>query len=74
MCSTYETKGIFNTQNNYFKEEGDKTRWISVSEFQCSGFMKVISFFFGEKTFKKQSQVYMYDFKAFAEGNPKYGQ
>jgi carbon monoxide dehydrogenase subunit G len=70
---TYETKGIFNIQKNFFKDDGDQTRWISEAEFQCSGFMKVIAFFFGESTFKKQSQVYMDDFKSFAEGNPKYG-
>lgn len=71
--ANYETKGIFNIQKNFFTEEGGKTRWTSESEFQCSGFMKVISFFFGKSTFKKQSQVYMDDFKSFAEGDPKYG-
>ncbi len=71
--STYETKGVFNIQKNYFKEEGNKTRWISEADFQCSGFMKVMAFFMGASTFKKQSSVYMEDFKAFAEGNPPYG-
>lgn len=71
--SYYETKGVLNLQKNYFKEEGDSTRWISSSEYQCSGFIKIISFFWGEKIFKKQSEAYMEDFKAFAEGNPKYG-
>lgn len=72
--NTYETKGIINEQRNYFKEEGDKTRWVSESTFHCSGLMKVMAFFWGEKAFKKQSEVYMGDFKSFAEGNPKYGQ
>lgn len=71
--ATYETKGVFNIQKNFFEEEGNQTKWISESEFLCSGFMKIISFFFGERSFKKQSQVFMDDFKAFAEGNPKYG-
>lgn len=71
--ATYETKGVYNSQKNYFKEEGDKTRWISEAEFQCSGFMKIIAFFFGAFVFKKQSMDYMNDFKSLAEGNPKYG-
>lgn len=70
---TYETKGIFNDQKNYFKEAGDQTQWVSEADFQCSGFIKIIAFFFGKSTFKKQSQVYMDDFKSFAEGSPKYG-
>lgn len=69
----YIAKGVVNFQKNYFKEEGDKTRWISEAEFKFSGFMKLMSFFMGTKTFKKQSQSYLDDFKAFAEGNPKYG-
>lgn len=71
--ATFETKGVFNNQKNYFKVEGEKTRWISEAEFKCSGFMKVIAFLWGSKTFKKQSEVYMGDFKSFAEGAPKYG-
>lgn len=71
--ANYETKGIFNIQKNFLKEEDGKTRWVSEAEFQCSGFMKVLAFFMGSSTFKKQSAAYMEDFKAFAEGNPKYG-
>ena len=70
---TYEAKGVFNIQKNYFHEIDGKTKWISEAEFQCSGFMKVMAFFMGAKTFKKQSQIYLDDFKAFAEGNPRYG-
>ncbi len=73
MHTTYETKGVYNIQKNYFKEEGDKTRWVSESEFQFSGFMKLMVFFMGKKAFSKQSYTFMEDFKAFAEGNPRYG-
>lgn len=71
--ATFETKGVFNNQRNYFTTEGEKTRWVSHAEFQCSGFIKVMAFFFGSGMFKKQSTQYMEDFKAFAEGNPPYG-
>ncbi|MEQ9402782.1 MAG: SRPBCC family protein [Cyclobacteriaceae bacterium] len=73
MESTYETKGIYNLQKNRFKEEDGKTRWISEAEFQCSGFMKIMALIWGKKAFQKQSCAYMEDFKAFAEGNPRYG-
>ncbi len=69
----YFTKGVVNIQKNYFDEEGDKTRWVSECIFKFSGFMKFMSFFMGSGAFKKQSQLYLDDFKAFAEGNPKYG-
>lgn len=71
--SNYQAKGVTNIQKNYFKEEGSTTRWISESEFKFSGFMKIIAFFMGKKTFQKQSQCYLEDFKAFAEGSPNHG-
>ncbi len=73
MHSTYDVQGVHNIQKNYFKDEGDKTRWVSESEFQFSGFMKIMAFFWGSKAFSKQSMSFMVDFKSFAEGNPKYG-
>jgi hypothetical protein len=69
----YVARGVTNIQKNYFKDEGDKTRWISEAEFKFSGFMKIMAFLMGKKAFQKQTQTYMEDFKAFAEGNPKYG-
>ena len=64
---TYETKGVHNIQKNYFKEEGEKTRWVSESEFQFSGFGLKLMGFLMPGAFKKQSLKYMQDFKAFAE-------
>lgn len=65
--TTYDTKGVHNIQKNYFREEDGKTRWISESEFQFSGFgMKVMAFLM-PGAFKKQSMKYLQDFKAFAE-------
>lgn len=67
LHTTYETKGLYNIQKNYFEEEsGTSTRWVSYSEFQFSGFMKLIGKLM-PGTFKKQSLQFMKDFKAFAE-------
>ena len=70
---TYDAGMVFNRQWNYFKEERDKTRWISESEFKFSGFMKIMALFMGKRAFQKQSYKFMEDFKSFAEGDPKYG-
>ena len=65
--ATYEAGGVYNIQENQFIAEGpDKTRWVSVSEFQFSGFMRIMAFFMGG-AFRKQSQKVMQDFKRFAE-------
>jgi len=66
---TYDTKGVHNIQKNFFKDEGDKTRWISESEFQFSGFGMKLMGFLMPGAFKKQSLKYMQDFKAFAEND-----
>lgn len=64
---TYEAKGVYNVQKNYFKPVGDnKTKWISETEFKFSGIMKLIGWLM-PGTFKKQSQKYLDLFKKFAE-------
>ena len=64
---TYETKGVWNGQNNRFEVvDENSTRWVSESEFRMSGFMKLIGWLF-PASFKKQSQLYLDYFKAFAE-------
>ena len=64
---TYDAKGVFNRQKNYFEKVNDtSTRWISDNEFEFSGFMKIIAFLM-PGSFKKQTYEYMKDFKAFAE-------
>ncbi|MEX0314322.1 MAG: SRPBCC family protein [Allomuricauda sp.] len=69
MHTTYDTKGVHNIQKNYFKEENEKTRWISESEFQFSGIGMKIMAFLMPGAFKKQSLKYLEDFKAFAEND-----
>lgn len=66
FSATYETKGVYNEVKNYFKDEGDKTRWISKHVFKFSGFMKIIGFLF-KKSFPKQSYAFQENFKEFAE-------
>lgn len=67
FSATYEANGVMNIQKNYFEPLDDKaTRWKSESEFQLSGFMKLMGWFM-PGAFKKQSQKYMDQFKAFAE-------
>ncbi len=64
---TYEAKGVWNEMKNSFEEvDPSKTKWISHSEFRFSGFMKIIGFLM-PGSFKKQSQLALDRFKAFAE-------
>lgn len=65
--AVYETKGVFNEQKNEFHEiSPNETKWVSHSYFRMGGFMKLIGFLF-PSSFKKQSQHYLLNFKAFAE-------
>ena len=67
FTAIYEAQGVWNLQRNLFNSVGDQqTEWVSESEFKFSGFMKLISWIM-PGSFKKQSWVYMEDFKAFAE-------
>ncbi|WP_121667420.1 SRPBCC family protein [Mesonia aquimarina] len=66
--ATYDTKGVHNIQENFFKEEGsNQTRWISHSEFQFSSLALKVMGFLMPGAFKKQSLKYMNDFKNFVE-------
>lgn len=69
LHTTYDTKGVHNIQKNYFKEVEGKTKWISESEFQFSGFGMKLMGFLMPGAFKKQSIKYLEDFKAYAEHN-----
>lgn len=65
---TYSTKGMYNIQENYFEETPDgHTKWVSICEFQPSGFMMKAMAFLMPGAFKKQSKQYMLDFKNFVE-------
>jgi hypothetical protein len=63
----YEAKGVYNEQNNFFKETAPgKTKWTSETEFKFNGIMKLFGWLM-PGAFKKQSQKYLDRFKAFAE-------
>lgn len=67
FSGTYEAKGVWNEVKNYFEViDENTTRWRSVCHFEFSGFMKIMAFFM-PGAFKKQSQKYLDQFKAFAE-------
>lgn len=66
FSTTYTTKGVFNSVDNTFYEEGDKTRWVTENYFKCKGMMAVMIFLM-PGAFKKETKKYMADFKAFAE-------
>lgn len=64
---TYEARGVYNVQKNYFKETAPgRTKWTSESEFRFSGMMKLIGWLM-PGAFKKQSQKYLDLFRDFAE-------
>ena len=67
FSGTYEAKGVWNEVKNYFEAVDEhSTKWQSDCQFEFSGFMKLIAFFM-PGTFRKQSQKYLDQFKAFAE-------
>ena len=68
IAFTYETKGVFNPLANTFSETDDgRTIWRIDTEFQCSGFLKVMTWIM-PGMFRKQTLKMMNDFKIFAEG------
>lgn len=67
FSGTYEAKGVWNLQQNFFKEVNEnKTEWETISEFKCAGFMKIMCWLM-PGAFKKQTLKFMERFKEFAE-------
>ncbi len=65
---TYDTKGMFNRQENYFEQTREgHTKWKCVAEFIPDNFMMKVMTTFMKGAFKKQTMKYMTDFKNFAE-------
>ena len=68
FSGTYEAKGVWNEVKNFFEPNDESTtRWRSESHFEFTGFMKLFGWLM-PGSFKKQSQKYLDQFKAFAEG------
>ncbi len=65
---TYDTKGMFNKQENYFEQTPEgHTKWKSIAEFIPDNFMMKVMTTFMKGVFKKQTMKYMTDFKNFTE-------
>ena len=63
----YTADAVYNiVTNKFIKVSENKTKFINEQEFEFKGFMKIIGFFM-PSAFKKQSRVYLKDFKEFAE-------
>jgi len=71
MSGTYESKMTYNSMKNYFHElNPTKTRWESEIEYiELRGFMMKIMGKLFPGMFRKQTQKWMDQFKAFAEEN-----
>ena len=66
--ANYTTKTMHNVQENYYEKTSDGfTKWTSNSEFVPLNLTMRLMLFFMPRTFKKQSQKYMQDFKNYAE-------
>ena len=66
---TYTADGVYNiVTNKLIKVSENKTKFINEQEFEFKGFMKIMGFFM-PSAFKKQSRVYLQDFKEFAENH-----
>ncbi|MFN8496941.1 MAG: SRPBCC family protein [Anaerolineae bacterium] len=69
FVSAYESRGVKNVSENRFFEDGpDATRWVLINDFRFTGFMSVMGLFF-QDTVPKQTLESMKRFKAFAESN-----
>jgi carbon monoxide dehydrogenase subunit G len=67
FSGTYDAKGVFNVVKIHFvKLSETKTKYISEQEFRFSGFMKLFGLLM-PSAFKKQTLIYLEDFKKFAE-------
>lgn len=64
---TYTADAVYNiVTNKFIKVSENKTKFINEQEFEFKGFMKIIGFFM-PSAFKKQSRIYLQDFKEHVE-------
>lgn len=65
--ATYEAKGVWNLNQNYFTAPAPGiTEWLVETEFRCKGVMWIMSLVM-PGMFRKQTQKMMEAFKAYAE-------
>ena len=64
---TYTGDNVYNiVTNRMVKISNNKTKFINEQEFKLNGLMKIMGFFM-PSVFKKQSRVYLQNFKEFVE-------
>ena len=64
---TYKTDGVYNiVTSRLVKISENQTNFITEQEFNFRGYMKIMGFFI-PSAFKKQSRVYLQNFKEFVE-------
>ena len=64
---TYEANGVLNINKNFFYAEGDKTRWVTDTEFQFNSLPMKLMGMLLPFMFKSQTNQMMQNFKTFAE-------
>jgi hypothetical protein len=64
---TYEAKGVVNLNKNFFYEEGNKTRWITDTDFKFDSIPMKLMAALLPFMFKSQTKQMMKNFKTFAE-------
>ena len=67
MTFIFEVDNVWNRHENLFYDEGSKTRWVTNTEFRCTGLMMRAMTFLMPGMFKRETLKQMNAFKAFAE-------
>ena len=67
FSGTYDAKGVHNIVINHFYDEGNATRWVLDTEFQCTGFLVKLMSLLMPGMFKSETRKQMSSFKQFAE-------
>ena len=71
FSGTYEANNVWNHMTNRFEiVDATTTRWISENEFKAKGLFMKLMIALMPGAFKKQTRIFMQNFKAFAEGQP----
>ena len=68
FSETYETAGVWNGIDHHFEAlDEHRTQWRTVNEFRCSGLMMKFMMLVAPGMFKRQTQTFLNNFKAWAE-------
>lgn len=70
LHATFDYEGMHNVQKNYFTSTAEgHTKWVCENEFLPTSFYMRIMTAFTPSSFRKQSMIYLTDFKNFSENN-----